>query len=150
MNDEELQKLVEQISLEFFGLPFNHQAKFNKRLRTTGGRYLLATSDIEINPKHYEVFGKEELIAIIKHELCHYHLHLQGKGYKHKDRDFQLLLKKVGGARYCKRLNVSEKTTKKYVYECTKCHFQYVRLRRMNIERYVCGKCRGKIRMITC
>ena len=28
----------------------------------------------------------EELIGIIKHELCHYHLHLEGKGYQHRDR----------------------------------------------------------------
>ena len=39
----------------------------------------------------------EELIGIIKHELCHYHLHLEGKGYQHRDKDFKELLKKVGG-----------------------------------------------------
>lgn len=147
MNDEQLQKLVEQISMEYFGLPFKHKATFNKRLRTTGGRYLLHTSNIEINPKQYEFFGEEELIGIIKHELCHYHLHLQGKGYMHKDRDFKLLLKKVGGSRYCQPLNKEEKKErKKHLYICTKCFTQFIRLRQINIERYVCGKCRGKLK----
>lgn len=34
---------------------------------------------------------------IIKHELCHYHLHLRGMGYKHRDADFKTLLAQVGG-----------------------------------------------------
>ena len=50
MTNQELQQLVEQISIEQFGQPFEHKTRFNKRLRTTGGRYLLATHDIEINP----------------------------------------------------------------------------------------------------
>ena len=46
----------------------------------------------------------EELIRIIKHELCHYHLHLEGKGYKHRDQDFKELLQKVGASRFCSPL----------------------------------------------
>ncbi|EMP3376764.1 TPA: SprT family protein, partial [Enterococcus faecium] len=41
MTQEELQQLVEEISLKSFQLPFKHQAMFNPRLRTTGGRYHL-------------------------------------------------------------------------------------------------------------
>lgn len=43
VNQKELQSLVEDISLEFFEQSFNHTASFNRRLRTTGGRYLLQT-----------------------------------------------------------------------------------------------------------
>ena len=45
--------------------------------------------------------GEKELIGIIKHELCHYHLHLEGKGYQHQDQEFKKLLKKVGAPRFC-------------------------------------------------
>ena len=69
MDDEQLQKLVERISIHFFQKPFKHKARFNPRLRTTGGRYLLHTHDIEINKKYYEQHGEKELIGIIKHEL---------------------------------------------------------------------------------
>lgn len=147
MNDQQLQQLVEEISIRFFDLPFKHKATFNKRLRTTGGRYLLHSSNIEINPKHYELFGEEELIGIIKHELCHYHLHLQGKGYLHRDQDFKQLLKQVGGSRFCKSVKTEEKKQKiKHVYVCTNCSLTYYRVRQINTNRYVCGRCKGKLK----
>ncbi|MEL5940976.1 SprT family protein, partial [Tetragenococcus halophilus] len=39
MTEDELQLLVEKISIQFFNKPFLHQAFFNQRLQTTGGRY---------------------------------------------------------------------------------------------------------------
>ncbi|XJZ27589.1 SprT family protein [Bacillota bacterium Lsc_1132] len=148
MEDNELQRLVEQISINFFGKPFRHRAYFNSKLRTTGGRYLLGTHDIEVNKKYLLQLGESELIGIIKHELCHYHLHLEGKGYRHRDRDFRLLLKKVGAPRFCGHLPAEPKkrTFKKILtYECANCHLQYQRKRKIDTSRYVCGKCRGKL-----
>ncbi|BBP87322.1 hypothetical protein BsIDN1_09400 [Bacillus safensis] len=98
--EKELQQLTEHISQQFFGKTFRHQAVFNDRLKTTGGRYLLGTHNIELNRRYLEEHGREELIGIIKHELCHYHLHLEGKGYQHRDRDFKALLKQVGAPRF--------------------------------------------------
>ncbi|TVV05915.1 SprT family protein, partial [Lactobacillus paragasseri] len=37
MNQTELQKLVEEISLKYFYLPFSHEVKINNRMTTTGG-----------------------------------------------------------------------------------------------------------------
>lgn len=62
-----------------FPKEFRHQAVFNARLRTTGGRYLLKSHNIEMNPKYLENFGLAYFIGIMKHELCHYHLHLEKK-----------------------------------------------------------------------
>ncbi len=45
---------------------------------------LLKSHDIEINPKQYEHYGEDAVVKIILHELCHYHLHIAGKGYQHK------------------------------------------------------------------
>ena len=64
MNNKMLQKLVETTSLEYFKQPFKHKAYFNSRLRTTGGRYVLSTHHIEINPKQFSRFGKEALINL--------------------------------------------------------------------------------------
>lgn len=101
MDNKELQKLTEDISETYFKKPFRHQALFNDRLKTTGGRYLLTSHNIELNRKYLIEHGREELIGIIKHELCHYHLHLEGKGYKHRDRDFRMLLQQVNAPRFC-------------------------------------------------
>lgn len=149
MQDYILQQLVEDISLTFFKLPFKHQASFNGRLRTTGGRYLLKTHNIEINPKQLEVFGEDALVGIIKHELCHYHLHLQKKGYQHKDKEFQQLLAEVGGSRYCKLIPQSRRENKVvHVFECCNCKLPFERKRNIDTKKYVCGKCRGRIRKV--
>ncbi|UCZ53695.1 SprT family protein [Bacillus shivajii] len=149
MNNEQLQQLVEQISVNSFNKPFQHDAYFNNRLRTTGGRYSLADHHIEINPKHYEHFGYEELVKIIKHELCHYHLHIEGKGYMHKDREFKNLLKAVGGSRHCQTLPGTRKKSKViHMYQCTSCDLIYKRKRRIDTKKYVCGKCKGKLKIV--
>lgn len=149
MDDLQLQKLVEEISINFFGWPFTHQAIFNPRLRTTGGRYLLKSHNIEINPKQFEHFGMEALVGIIKHELCHYHLHLQKRGYRHIDKEFQSLLSKVGGTKYCSAIpGLRRSSNTLHVYSCTDCGSVFNRKRTIDTSKYVCGKCKGKIRKV--
>ncbi len=151
MNNYEVQKLVEEISIEYFAKPFRHHAIFNQRLRTTGGRYLLHNHNIELNKKYLEQFGKEELIGIIKHELCHYHLHIEGRGYKHSDRDFKWLLHKVEAPRYCSTLPETVEKRKKQkilTYLCIECSQAYTRKRKLDTKKYVCGRCRGKLALL--
>lgn len=146
MEDAALQRWVEQISWEYFGKPFRHKAMFNSRLRASGGRYALRTHHIDISRKHYEMFGEEETEKIIKHELCHYHLHLEGKGYRHRDRDFKELLARVGGARYCRALpGRTSSEPYRYQLNCTGCGTIFYRKRRVDTKKYVCGKCHGKL-----
>lgn len=147
MHDEAVQQLVEQLSLKHFEKAFQHKAYFNPRLRTTGGRYLLESHYIELNRKSYELYGEKELIGIILHELCHYHLHIEGKGYKHRDHDFKELLQKVGAPTFCSALKQRVRTTRKaaHYYECIQCHHLYERYRKIKLNAYVCGKCRGEL-----
>ncbi|WP_409252633.1 SprT family protein [Bacillus sp. SCS-153A] len=148
MENGELQQLVEEISSASFGKPFRHRAFFNKRLRTTGGRYMLRSHNIEINIKYLEENGMDELVGIIKHELCHYHLHIEGRGYKHRDKDFKDLMTQVNAPRHCNPLQSSIKKKQKMLqYVCTGCNLVYRRRRRINTERYVCGKCRGRLKL---
>lgn len=145
LNENELHDLVSRISEEVFHKPFRDQVVFNARLRTTGGRYLPARRLIELNPKYYLEAGEGEFIGIIKHELCHYHLHIEGKGYKHGDRDFKKLLKSTGSPRFCQPL-ASQKTSF-YLYICRKCGLEYKRKRRIDLKKYRCGKCRGHLKL---
>ncbi|KAF1298659.1 SprT family protein [Enterococcus sp. JM4C] len=142
MTNQELQQLVEKVSLNYFKKPFLHEASFNRRLKTTGGRYHLKGHALDFNPRVIELYGEEELISVIKHELCHYHLHLEGRGYQHKDADFKKLLKDTGGSRYAPLL--IEQIYQ--VYECQTCGIQIKRRKKINTQRYVCGGCRGKLR----
>lgn len=144
LNDQELFNLVNSLSLEYFHKPFKDEVRFNSRLRTTGGRYIPIKRVIELNPKYAIEMDQAEFIGIIKHELCHYHLHIEGKGYKHGDKEFKDLLKATGSPRYCKPLP-STKKQYKYVYVCTGCKQIYKRIRRVDVRKYRCGRCRGKI-----
>lgn len=148
MENEELQQWVEKVSLQYFNRPFLHKATFNSRLKATGGRYFTTSHNIEISPHQLQAFGKEETEKIIKHELCHYHLHLLNRGYRHRDQDFKQLLAYVGGSRYCNTLperGASKQAPYRYVLQCTDCNQQYYRKRRMDTSKYRCGKCRGKL-----
>lgn len=131
---------VRQISREDFGKEFRHQAYWNHRLKTTGGRFFPKDGHLDFNPRYYEadlvLFRK-----IVRHELCHYHLYFEKKGYRHKDRDFKELLKAVDGVRYAPPLPAFD--TVDYLYRCQQCAQVYPRKRRVNTAKYRCGKCRG-------
>lgn len=145
MTNNELQFLVQEISQKDFKVPFKHQATFNSRLRTTGGRYLLETHNIEINSKIVKNYSNSVLIGVIKHELCHYHLHLNHRGYQHRNRDFKILLNQVGGSRYAPATLNSEF---KVVYQCVNCRQEYPRRRKINTSYYRCSRCGGKLKQI--
>lgn len=145
MNDSILQELVEEVSHKSFGRPFRHKASFNRRLRTTGGRYLLESHNIELNPRVWELYGEEELVNVIKHELCHYHLHLEKRGYRHRDADFKDLLVKTGGSRYVPSLLREQERARLLTYFCRHCGQEYIRRKKMDTRRFVCGRCRGKL-----
>ena len=114
---------------------------------TTGGRYMLDSHNIEINPKQYQYYGKNALIDIIKHELCHYHLHLGGKGYKHKDSEFKILSKQVGAPRFCAPIQ-SYEARANYLYKCQSCSYKYLRIRKVDVRKMRCGICNGKLSLI--
>ena len=148
MTDEQLQQLVEQLSMSHFGEPFQHKAYFNARLKTTGGRYILQTHNVELNRKLFDHFGLDELRGIILHELCHYHLHLKGLGYQHRDADFRALLKKVGAPRFCssiKEATAVKRVVRIHQYRCVQCGQIYNRKRKMDVKKYCCSKCKGRI-----
>lgn len=148
MKQQQLQELVECTSLQYFSRPFKHQATFNHRLKTTGGRYLLNTHHLEFNKRVIDLYGEEELISVIKHELCHYHLHLDGKGYRHQDSDFKKLLASTGGSRYVKDLRLEDEIAHLLQYHCSDCGQSYWRQRKLNTEKYVCGSCKGPLKLI--
>lgn len=149
MTNEQLQQWVEELSERYFGVPFRHQATFNHRLSSTGGRYFSKSHNIDIAWKQYEVHGEEEVEKIIKHELCHYHLHLAGRGYKHRDPEFKALLTQVGGSRYCRPVVEGGSKTEPYRYRviCMRCSITFPRKRKVNVNKYVCGKCKGRLKL---
>lgn len=147
-DEQALFQFVDTLSKQYFHKPFLNKVQFNHRLRTTGGRYIPEKKLIELNPKYLTDMDEEEFIGIIKHELCHYHLHIEGKGFKHGDASFKALLEKTGSPRHCRPLP-SEKNRFRYKYVCHQCRHIYKRVRRINLDKYRCGKCKGELVMLS-
>lgn len=139
MTNQELNQYVKQLSLVKFDRPFNHGAAFNNRLRTTGGRFFPKNGNIEFNPK---MSAHADFEGIVLHELTHYHLYFSGQGYRHKDSAFKVLLAQVGGLRYAPEVELRDR---RFAYICKNCKASYYRMRRVNVEKYRCGKCRGQL-----
>jgi SprT-like protein len=78
----------------------------------------------------------------VQHELTHYHLYREGRGYQHRDAEFKALLAQVGGLRFAPNLP----NVKFYRYTCQKCGSSYKRRRKIAIQKYRCGKCAGQLR----
>ncbi|MBM7636378.1 SprT-like protein [Streptococcus saliviloxodontae] len=133
------------MSIEDFGKPFCHQAMWNSRLRTTGGRFFPKDGHLDFNPKLYHTYGLEVFRRIVRHELCHYHLYYEKKGYRHADSDFKTLLRQVDGLRYAPSIP-SQKVA--YQYRCQQCGQTYARKRRVDTSKYACGNCHGRLELI--
>lgn len=138
VNNEELTDHVRHLSIEKFARPFLHTAQWNSLLRSTGGRFFPKDMHLDFNPK---MANRAEFDGIILHELVHYHLYDQKRGYKHKDREFKDLLAQVGGLRYAPSIREA-----KHTYVCQSCQQIYQRQRKIDIKKYACGKCRGKLK----
>lgn len=102
---------------------------------------------MDFNPKVYQELGLEVFRKIVRHELCHYHLYFEGKGYQHKDLAFKQLLKEVDGLRFVPPLS-SANQKPNLVYTCQTCHQNYQRKRKIDTKRYRCGLCRGKLLLL--
>ncbi|HGA4706204.1 TPA: SprT family protein [Streptococcus pyogenes] len=137
-----LTNYVQEVSLADFGKPFHHKAYWNKRLKTTGGRFFPKDGHLDFNPRMLEENGEFIFRKIVRHELCNYHLYFEGRGYHHKDRDFKDLLAQVNGLRY---VPTSSKSKTNHHYSCQTCGQVYQRKRRINLAKYVCGNCHGKL-----
>ncbi|MER0122684.1 SprT family protein [Streptococcus sp. ZJ93] len=139
-----LTEYVQQVSREDFGKEFRHEAHWNRRLKTTGGRFFPRDGHLDFNPRYYEADSKI-FRKIVRHELCHYHLYFEKKGYRHRDRDFKELLQAVDGVRYAPPLASFD--TIFYLYSCQKCGQIYPRKRRIDTTKYCCSKCRGRLKL---
>lgn len=139
MNDIELTARVRQLSQAKFQRNFEHEARWNSRLRSTGGRFFPKDLHLDFNPKMADL---PDFDKIILHELVHYHLYRAHRGYKHRDHDFKQLLAQVGGSRFAPALEAP-----KLIYHCRNCGACYPRQRKLDIKKYRCGKCHGKLKL---
>ena len=142
--DDELLAFVRWVSQVDFGKPFEHEARFNRRLKSTGGRFFPKDLHLDFNERMYDLFSEDVFRQIVQHELVHYHLYRAGRGYKHGDAEFKNLLSQVGGLRYAPSLP----DINYLVYQCLSCGQRYQRRRKIALSKYRCGKCGEQLQLV--
>lgn len=142
--NDTLLDFVKWVSEVDFGKPFEHEARFNRRLRSTGGRFFPKDLHLDFNERMYDLFSEDVFRQIVQHELVHYDLYRAGKGYKHGDADFKNLLSQVGGLRFAPSLP----DTTYISYACVSCGQTYQRRKKIDLSRYRCGKCGKELKLV--
>lgn len=131
LTDKQLIDLVQEVSLQCFNRSVEHSISFNHRLKTTAGRVkakrrvisgaMEATIVIEFNKLYLKEYKMLEFIAVIKHELVHYHNILRGMGYKHSDKDFIDECHRINAPLGGQAKPMFAQMRWKYHYKCMKC-----------------------------
>ena len=141
------------LSENFDGMQLEVPIKINSRLTRALGRFRHYKAPqkpvvIELAKNTIEYYELEEILDILKHELVHYALYMQGKPYRDGDDCFENKLKELGitgtGVYDCKG--------KIEVYACDCGNYEYTRkLHKHNKyqgSNYTCRECKKHLRYI--
>ena len=105
------------------GLPLARvpQVRWNPSLRTVAGRYLGRANLIELNPHYCRAFGLPEVIATVRHEVCHIGLRA-GSALKHNTDLFARRLARISAPNHCLPLKSKIRRSRvRYAYRCPAC-----------------------------
>ena len=88
-----------------WGIDLNIPVKFNNRLKSVSGRFrfkrknfepVLENRPMDIQLAPQIVKNHDEMVGVLKHELCHWYCFISGLDYGDGDKDFEMELKKAG------------------------------------------------------
>lgn len=131
----QLKQYANKFLMENYHMYLDVPLRLNGRMKTTFGWFRHqrngAPLSVELNKYFVENNEATVVIDVLKHELCHYALFMQGRPYKDGQSEFENELK---------RLNIiSQSTIDKYkiatqprkiqVYQCSKCSAKFNRQR---------------------
>lgn len=122
MTVHKLTKIAERFLKEEYNLKLTIPIKFNNRLTTTLGRFIIDRNTfkakvIEINTKMLANYTEEEIIDVLKHELVHYACFKMNKPFDDGDPFFENELKRLG----VNSTNAYKYRGKVHMYGCKKC-----------------------------
>lgn len=112
---------------------------WNEKLRTIAGRYLGRANRIELNPHYCLEFGLVEVVATVRHEVCHIGLR-PGTALRHATETFRKRLGKLGAPNHCLPMRAAIRRSRvRYRYECPSCRM--VQVYRRRIRGLACRSC---------
>lgn len=123
MNDSSLTILTEAVARDNFGRSFGGQAVFNNRFRSRGGDVNVKQSLIRVSRRLYDEHGREAVIGVLRHELCHLFLYRDGLAYTHRSKEFKDLAAAVGAPRFAPAINNDQQPRRyrRFYFACPAC-----------------------------
>jgi len=151
---------IEKIEFEIYSICERYEISppshihINKRLRAVDGRYITYKYEnelyyvIDLAYKHYQQFGFQSVVKILRHELAHHICNLTGCGIKHCDcfKELCYELKGVMNSDYAKGKysHMSYKgieTPYKWLYMCPVCKNSFGTKKKLTHDQYGCVFC---------
>lgn len=147
-NPERLQALANKLSLHFWNESISVPVVWNGRLTRSMGRFVYRVQGkhrepvkIEMSKYAAQFINREIFIAVLLHEMCHYHLFVQGKSFLDHHPVFEQELRRVGAI----STNTVRLPSKIYKLVCKKCQRELGHMKRFNPDRYISPCCKSEI-----
>ncbi|WP_164985012.1 SprT-like domain-containing protein [Ammoniphilus sp. CFH 90114] len=145
---EKLQALADKLSQHFWQDKLQIPVVWNGRLTRAMGRFVFRQQGkkreplkIEMSKYAAQFVDREIFIAVLLHEMCHYHLFIQNKPYQDHHPVFEQELRRVGAI----STNTVKLPTKVYKLTCQHCKKSLGMMKRFNPDRYRSGCCQAPI-----
>ena len=116
---------------------------YNTRLRTTGGRAVLNTKTVELNPR---LLGEnpDQFLTVLVHELAHLVVYARNPYASDHGPEFRMLMKHAGlDPRATHRMDTAHlrRTRFLYLHHCPSCRYSFI-VRSVR-RRAICPTCRS-------
>ena len=153
----QLEKYAEKFLKDNYNMKLLVPLKINSRLRTTCGRFVYTQyvnkpstpKSVEINKYFLENNEPAVVLDVLRHELVHYALFMQGKPHRDGHPVFENELKRLGivSQDTIDKYNIKTRPAKIRIYECVDCGHKYKRQRALahGGKYHRCGYCKGKL-----
>lgn len=143
-----LQTLADKLSLHFWGEKLRIPVTWNGRLTRSMGRFVYRLQGTKREPVQIEMskyaaqfIDRDIFIAVLLHEMSHYHLFIQNKPFHDHHPVFEQELRRVGAI----STNTVRLPVKVYKLSCKKCKQPLGHMKRFNPEKYRSPCCYGEI-----
>lgn len=148
IDQEALQALTNELSWQYWNEPCPIPVTWNGRLKRTMGRFIYGSNRqkqtnprIEMSKHAAKYLDNATFVAVILHELCHYHLYRQNQPFADHHPFFEKELRRVG-AISTNRVHLPQKA---YELFCTSCQQSLGTRKRINTHHYRSKCCQAKI-----
>lgn len=146
VDELELERIADEFLIENFAMELDVPIVLNGRLSKALGRHVYfrhakETVQIELSKDLIRYYDDETVIDVLKHELVHHALLVDGLPHRDGEYYFEKTLKELGVS----RTNHYSHKGKSHIYECTGCQNTFKEVRKFNTARYRCSRCQSQL-----